>query len=237
MPAPRIAVVEDNPELLADLVEFLELRGFVSRGFAHAEAFFAAWPATPFDLLLLDVALPGASGLEIAQQVRAQHGGTLSGITPGIVMLTALEGNDDYVLGLDAGADMYLSKRSSLDVIEAACHSVLRRLGQPATATAALWRLHAQRWQLQAPDNTMLALTHAEVLLLAALLENPGQAVTRTALLARLDKVETLSSIRNLDNTVSRLKRKTQAACGQELPVRPSYGKGYTFTGHGKVTE
>jgi DNA-binding response OmpR family regulator len=226
--------VEDNTDLLTDLVEFLGLRGFVAQGFTAAEAFFGVWPATHFDLLLLDVALPGASGLEIAQQVRAQSA-SAGKTVPGMVMLTALDSNDDYVLGLNAGADMYLSKRSSLEVIEAACHSVLRRLDQAKPAASDAWRLQARLWQLQTPNGAVLDLTHAEVLLLSSLFEKPGQAVMRKELLTRMDKAETLSSIRNLDNTASRLRRKVQAACGIELPVRPSYGKGYTFTGHCKM--
>jgi len=227
---PHLAVVEDDPGLLADLVDFLELRGFTVRGFASAEAFFQVWPATPFDLLLLDVALPGASGLEITQQVRAHA--TLAAI--GIVMLTALEANDDQVLGFQAGADVYLSKRSSLEVIEAACLGVLRRLGQiganPVPQISPHWRLYARDWQLQTPNGTLLALTHAEVQLLSALCQTPGQAVPRESLLLQIGKQETLYSLRNLDNTVSRLRRKVQASSGQELPLRPGYGKGYTFT-------
>lgn len=226
-PPYLVAVVEDNPELLADLVEFLTMRGFAAQGFASAEAFFHIWPATRFDLLLLDVALPGASGLEIAQRVRAQN-------AAGIVMLTALDANDDHVLGLDAGADVYLSKRSSLEVIEATCHSLLRRLERTETA-ARTWRLDARQWRLEAPNGILLELTHAEVALLSALFDQPGQAIGREALLVCLGKQETLSSLRNLDNTASRLRRKVLAACGLELPVRPSYGKGYTFTGRCEV--
>lgn len=238
-PAARIAVVEDNPELLADLVEFLGLRGFAARGFGDAEAFFQAWPATRFDLLLLDVALPGLSGLEIAQRV-----GALPTERPGVVMLTALDANEEQVQGWKAGADAYLSKRSSLEVIEAACHGVLRRLKPSASLPAPAppeagagegWRLRARHWQLLAPTGAALALTQAEVALLAALCEKPGQAVTRVALLACLGKAETLSSLRNLDNTASRLRRKVQAACGLDLPLRPSYGRGYTFTGNCEV--
>src|SRR5690606_6788931 len=129
MPAPYlIAVVEDDPGQLADLVEFLTLRGFAAYGFDTAEDFLAVWPATRFDVLLLDVALPGASGLDIAQRVRTEDA-TGAGTAPGVVMLTALDANEDQVLGLNAGADLYLSKRSSLEVIEAACRSLLRRLG------------------------------------------------------------------------------------------------------------
>ncbi|HEY4317679.1 MAG TPA: response regulator transcription factor [Herbaspirillum sp.] len=233
-----VAVVEDNPALLADLVEFLKLRGFAAHGFESAEAFFQAWPATRFDLLLLDVALPGASGFEIAQRVRAQD-------NAGVVMLTGLDTDEDHVSGLDAGADMFLTKRSSLTVIEAACRSVLRQRARlaavPATtpaddAVGGAWRLHAQHWRLDAPNGTSLELTHAELGLLSALFATPGQSIARDALLVCLGKQETLSSLRNLDNTAGRLKRKVQAACGVDLPLRPSYGKGYTFTGRCEVT-
>ncbi|MFT4178661.1 MAG: response regulator transcription factor [Thermomonas sp.] len=229
-----LAVVEDNPELLGDLVEYLRLRGFSARGFASAEDFFLHWPGTRFDLLLLDVALPGSSGLDIARRVRTQGSGV------GIILLTVLDANQDHALGLDAGADVFLSKRSSLEVIEAACRSLLRRLDTApatnATDAAPQWRLHLRRWQLQTPDEQLLDVTHSEAELLAALMQHPGQTIARQALLARLGKAETLSSLRNLDNTVSRLKRKVQAACGQELPLRPSYGRGYTFAGSGGVT-
>lgn len=234
MHAPHhVAVVEDHAGLLADLVEFLELRGFAASGFDNAEDFFSVWPATHFDLLLLDVALPGASGLEISQRVRTHD----TRNTTGIVMLTALDANDDQVLGFNAGADVYLSKRSSLEVIEAACHGVLRRLGRekagrPAVHTEKFWRLHPKDWRLHTPNGVALDLTHAEVRLLCALCETPGQAVTRDALLVHLDKRQTPFTLRNLDNTASRLRRKVQLACGLELPLRPSYGRGYTFTAH-----
>ena len=227
----RIAVVEDSPELRTDLVEFLELRGFIVRGFDSAESFFRAWPTAGFDLLLLDVVLPGASGFEVAKRVR-ERGDT------GIVMLTALDANSDHVTGFDAGADVYLSKRSSLEVIEAACHSVLRRLSRGGGTEAGggdVWRMDARNWRLEAPNGTSVDLTHGEVVLLAALFEAPGSAVSREALLMCMEKRETLSSLRNLDNAASRLRRKVQAACGMELPVRSSYSKGYIFTGQCEV--
>ncbi|MFN3731952.1 response regulator transcription factor [Comamonas testosteroni] len=234
-PPCYVAVVEDDAGLLADLIDFLELRGFSVCGFDSAESFFSVWPATSFDLLLLDVALPGVSGLDIAQRVRAHDAHN----TTGIVMLTALDANDDQVLGFHAGADVYLSKRSSLEVIEAACYGVLRRLGRgrhevnrQAGPAEQVWRLHPKDWRLHTPNSVALDLTHAEVRLLCALCETPGKAVTREALLVHLDKQETPFTLRNLDNTASRLRRKVQAACGLELPLRPSYGKGYTFAAH-----
>ncbi|WP_323012506.1 response regulator transcription factor [Castellaniella sp.] len=231
-PVPlQIAVVEDSPELLVDLVEFLNLRGFDAQGFDSGEAFFTLWPSTPFQLLLLDVVLPGISGLGIAQRVRAMMENP-----PEIVMLTALDASRDHVLGLQAGADVYLSKRSPLEVIEATCHAVRRRLGtgaasRPTPDDAPIWRLHAREWLVRAPNGRTLQLTHPEVIMLSVLFEHPGQAVTREDLLQRLGKQDTLSNLRNLDNTASRLRRKVLAACDTELPLRPSYGRGYTFSG------
>lgn len=230
---PIVAVVEDDPGLRADLVEFLQAKGFAVRGFDSAEAFFRAWPAVRFDLLVLDVGLPGASGLEVARRVRERD-------TAGIVMLTGFDANDDQVAGLDAGADIYLSKRSSLDVIEAACRSILRRLeagggAQPGTMQGDVWRMDGRHWRLEAPNGTSVALTHAESVFLAALLRQPGEAVARDRLLVCLGKADTLANLRNLENAASRLRRKVQQACGMELPVRPSYGKGYTFVGECEV--
>ncbi|MDD5332743.1 MAG: response regulator transcription factor [Rhodoferax sp.] len=228
-----IAVVEDDPGLCADLVEFLQLRGFEAQGFRSAEAFYRAWPKKRFDLLLLDVSLPGDSGLEVAHRVRETD-------TTGIVMLTALDTDNDQVAGLGAGADAYLSKRSSLEVIEAACRSVLRRLGMAKVAHMAgigtptpqpktRWCLSSQQWKLEAPNGHTIDLTHAELIFLGALFGKPSEAVEREQLLGLLGKPDSLSNLRNLDNAASRLRRKVQQACGMELPVRPSYGKGYTF--------
>ncbi len=235
-PSPSfvVAVVEDSRELLIDLVEYLNLKGFVAHGFQTGEAFLQAWPSSHFDLLLLDVALPGLSGLEIAHQIRMQ---TAVDRLPEIVMLTALDSSNDHVLGLEAGADMYLSKRSSLAVIEATCRSVQRRrdaedarAGNDAV-TENTWCVHVRNWFVRAPNGQQMALTYAEVVVLSMLFENPGKAVAREALLSRLEKRDTLANLRNLDNTASRLRRKVLAACGMELPLRPSYGRGYTFSG------
>lgn len=229
-----VAVVEDDPGLCADLVEFLQLRGMSARGFTNAEDFFWVWPALRFDLLLLDISLPGASGLEVARRVRAHDN------QAGIVMLTGLDAATDQVTGLWAGADAYLSKKSPLEVIEATCHSLLRRLDlvrspAPDEQRAPCWRLHEQQWLLETPSGALITLTHTERVMLSALFNSPGAAVGRDRLLALLDKQDSLSNLRNLDNAASRLRRKVQQVCNIELPVRPSYGKGYTFTGHCEI--
>ncbi|WP_298398336.1 response regulator transcription factor [uncultured Azonexus sp.] len=225
----HVGVVEDDSGLCSDLVEFLQLRGFQASGFGSGEAFLAGLAVSRFDLLILDVALPGMSGFDIAQRIRRSD-------ATGIVMLTALDSDEYQVHGLAIGADAYLSKRSSLELIEATCVSVLRRLNKldlpvsrPVSAQA--WYLDFRHWRLTCPGGVVLELTQTEVTLLAALFQQPGESIARENLLALLEKPESLSNLRNLDNAASRLRRKAKQASGLEFPLRPSYGKGYTFAG------
>lgn len=229
----RIAVVEDESGPRNDLVEYLLLRGLAASGFDSAEALYRAWPGNTFNLAILDIRLPGASGLQAAQWLRARS-------TAGIVMLTALEKQSDMVVGLEAGADAYLTKNASLEVIDATCRSVLRRLTalpQPETAFsgAPCWRLSPKSWQLTLPDGNKIELTHTETMFLQCLLRHPGTPVCRTEMLAVLGKADTLSNLRNLDNCASRLRRKIWKECNVDIPIRPSYGQGYTFTGDGRI--
>jgi DNA-binding response OmpR family regulator len=150
------------------------------------------------------------------------------------------------VIGLENGADAYLVKNTPLEVIEATCRSVLRRIGdQPIceqnTPTEILsvnnnpWRLSTREWALTLPTGGKIVLTHTETLFLQCLLRQPGIPISRTELLAALNKADTLANQRNLDNCASRLRRKILQECGLEIPIRPSYGSGYTFIGEGVI--
>lgn len=243
----RLAVVEDEHSLRTDLLDFLSWRGFDAQGFACAEDFSVANAQQPFALLLLDIGLPGISGLELVQQLRALPQ------MPGVVMLTAFSTDEDRIAGLRLGADAYLPKGTSLQLIEATCLSVLRRLGThtltplppprattleaepPAQSAHATWVIYLTRWELGAPTGERLKLTHPEMQILRTLMQQPGTAVSRVALLSVQGKQDTVSNLRNLDNTTSRLRRKVLASCGQELPLRPSYGQGYTFAGSARL--
>ena len=226
----RIAVVEDEHSLRLDLLDFLGWRGFEAQGFDSAEAFVAGHTQQPFDLVLLDIGLPGCSGLELARQLRGAPQ------VPGIVMLTAFASDEDRVAGLTLGADAYLTKDASLQLVEATCRSVLRSVSRRlAPVGANEWVLYVTSGQLGVPCGARLTLTHQETLLLRRLMEQTGVAVTRAELLQDMGKPETLSNLRNLDNGASRLRRKVLANCAKELPLRPSYGLGYVFAGTGRV--
>ena len=242
MQKSRIAIVEDEHSLRADLNDYLLSCGFDARAYASAESFYAKFNDDPCDLVLLDIGLPGDSGLQVAQWVRQRS-------AMGVVILSAFREPVDQVAGLGAGADAYLLKSTSLEVIAATCRSVLRRVAQPfeeprtaaaetgesAEVSVALWRLWADRWVLAVPGGGQVTLTHAELNFLRLLMQGAGEPVSRPDLLRALGKPDTFSNSRNLENYASRLRRKIFDQCGIELPIKSSYNQGYTFVGPARV--
>jgi two-component system OmpR family response regulator len=239
---PRLAIVEDEHSLRADLSEYLASCGFETLPHASAESFYEAFKARGCDLVLLDIGLPGDSGLQVAQWVRQR-------CDIGIVMLTAFKESVSQVAGLQAGADAYLLKNTPMEVIAATCRSVLRRVarqadtrgdqapeaGPPKLASDAPWRLFPERWLLVVPGAGEVLLTQTEVSLLRVLMRHAGHPVSRSELLLALGKPDTFSNSRNLENYASRLRRKIMERCSTELPLRPSYNQGYTFAALARV--
>ena len=240
LPRPyRIAVVEDDHHLRHDLLDFLNWQGFDAQGCESAEAFDVLQARRPVDLVLLDIGLAGRSGLALARELRALPQ------PPGIVMLTSFGTDADHISGLAEGADAYLVKGSSLELILATCLSVLRRLAMGAAAEPAMapvpptglgsWHLHVAGAELLAPDGQRVSLTHMECVFLHHLMTSPGQAVARGLVLDELGKSGSYNSLRNLDNCATRLRRKVLQGVGQELPVRSCYGQGYAFGGLARI--
>lgn len=228
----RITVVEDDHRLREDLVAYFGWRGATAVGVPSAEAFWIGFDAaTPPELALLDLGLPGESGLVLAARLRQCLPGA------GIVMLTAFGTDADRIAGLEQGADAYVVKGLSLELLEATCRSVLRRLAghaaartlQAAHGNQAAWHLDGLQARLRTPTGQEVRLTHLEQIFLAALMRRPGVAVPRAALLAQMGRPESLDQLRNLDGCAARLRRKVLELQAEELPVRSFYGHGYAF--------
>lgn len=229
----HIAVVEDERDLRDALVDYLQLCGFSAQGFGSAEALYDAWADNSFSLVILDIGLPGDNGLQAAQWLRARSEYI------GIVMLTGQGSSSVQVAGLKTGADAYLVKDAALEVVEATCRSVLRRLASttsPAqSAVAPTWSLHPKSCQLTSPCGQNIPLSHSQVVFLQCLLRSAGTPVNRSELLSALGKKDTYANQRNLDSYASRLRQLTMKQCGVEIPIRPCYGTGYIFSGEGKI--
>ncbi len=224
-----ILVVEDEPSLRADLVDYLTLKGLQARGVGNGAAFRNAVATDPPRIVILDVGLPDADGFELAEEIRRTG-------DFGIIMLTALAEPEDRIRGFEAGADIYLMKQATLREIEAAVLSLARRLsaapGQGAEPPERqdAWALDRQDWRLTAPGGRATRLTATEFAFLDLVLRHAGEPISRDELVRQIARPIQHWDSRHLDSIVSRLRRKVQTDCGRALPVKMIYGRGYAFT-------
>ena len=224
----KVWVVEDDPELLALLLDDLAWRGATVRGLDSAEALYRALLSDRCDIVVLDVGLPGEDGYTVASHLRASA-------SIGIVMLTGRGDPRDMALGLTQGADLYLVKPPDLDVLAAGLHSLRRRLSPPSTAPAPAtaqprWRLADDGWTLHAPTTATLALTMMERGVLQLLFAANGGAVTREQLIANITDTPWDFDPHRLDVLVHRLRTRVRSATDVELPIRALRGQGYLLT-------
>ncbi|MBB2202165.1 response regulator transcription factor [Gluconacetobacter tumulisoli] len=239
----RILVVEDDPGMRTLLVRVLQGDGYRVRGVQDGREMWSALEASPADLIVLDVMLPGTNGLDLCRMLR--RGGAGANGTPGpesqtpVIIVSARGEELDRVLGLELGADDYVAKPFGQKELLARVRAVLRRgaggttAGNPAvprreTLKFAGWTLDLRRRELTDPSGAAVEISGAEHDLLASFLDNPQRVIGRDRLLelsrTRLGDV----SDRSVDVLVSRLRRKLGAE--SDTLIRTVRGLGYIFT-------
>ncbi len=230
-PAPeqpaRLLVIEDDPEIRTLLDRFLSGQGYAVTLAADGLGLDAALAAGAPDLVLLDIMLPGASGLELCRQVRARS-------RAGIILLTALSELADKVVGLETGADDYITKPFELRELAARIRAVLRRRAEEAPDQADGlrfngWRFEPERRLLYSPANVRVALTGAEADLLLTFCRNPRRVLTRAQLIELTRGAPDSLNERAVDLLVSRLRRKLAGAGRQLELIRTVRLDGYMF--------
>jgi DNA-binding response OmpR family regulator len=182
------------------------------------------------DVVVLDLMLPGRSGLEVCTQLR-----TAFAPSPGVVMLTARSSEGDVVLGLDHGADDYVIKPCRPKELTARIRALARRLDAPrdahdvrqAQVVLGRLRLDAGTRQARAGDEP-LQLTPSEFALLEVFMRNAGQSLSRMVLLERVFDSTHAGYARNVDCHVARLRKKLEAT-GLKASIETVYGSGYRF--------
>lgn len=222
----QILVVEDEPRLRADLVDFLHLSGLDAAGVATARELRSALAdGSAPAIVVLDVGLPDGNGFELAAEIRSNR-------SCGIIMLTALGDSDNRVRGFDSGADIYLVKDSTLREIEAAIRSLLRRSGEVPMLTGSdnQWVLDSTGWILTAPGQQRIRLTATEFTFINFLYGRNGEVCSRKDLVDTLTRPRSTFDNRHLDAMVSRLRRKIEAQTSRPAPIKAVYGVGYMFT-------
>ena len=215
----RVFIVEDEHDIASVLADYLRAGGMAPRHFADGEQALQAALAEAPDLVLLDVMLPGRSGLEVLRALRQQ------GSLP-VILLTARVEEVDRLLGLELGADDYICKPFSPREVVARVKAVLRRAA-PAAPGAGLRLDEGQAVATLAGQK--LALTRKEFQLLAVLARRPGRIFSRPQLLELLYPDAPDTSERVLDSHVKNLRRKLSGAQGDHEWIRSVYGVGFSF--------
>ena len=229
MAAPSIVLVEDDPALRTLTARALQENGYVVRTASTAPEMWIAFEGGPVDLVLLDIMLPGISGIELCRQIRK------ASEVP-IIFISAKGSEADRVIGLEIGADDYLAKPFSTRELIARVRAVLRRGGAetrqmgPRDSEAHFYGcvLNFPRRELRSPSGAVIELTGAEFDLLATFIGQSQRVISRERLIELSRTRLADSSDRSIDVLVSRLRRKLSIE-GKPAPITTIRGVGYMF--------
>jgi two-component system OmpR family response regulator len=232
---PTILVLDDNPDILDEIAETLMDDGFDVLTVGTGADLWAAADKQPIDLFILDLMLDGESGLNIAKEIRSKS-------EVGIVIVTGKSSETDRVLGLELGADDYVTKPFSPMELLARVRSVLRRtkgrsypglVQEPASQAIVEFcgfKLDLGACYLTDPKGQPIPLTTAEFELLRCFIRTPNQVLSRDYLLDRIHGREWAGYDRGVDGLVSRLRRKIKPPVGTPPLINTFRGTGYMFT-------
>ena len=229
---PHILVVDDHREIRDLLAKYLSKHGFRVSVAEGGQAMKRTAAASAIDLVVLDLMMPGEDGLALCRDLRATTD------LP-VIMLTAMAEETDRVIGLEMGADDYLTKPFNPRELLARIKAVLRRTNSLPQARARLdgGRLRFDRWvldmaqrELIGEDGIALPLSTAEFMLLSAFIQHPKMVLSRDQLLDITQGRNAGVFDRSIDNQVSRLRRKIEADPKKPELIKTIWGGGYSFT-------
>jgi two-component system OmpR family response regulator len=230
---PHVVALDDDPAVRELLTEYLSGNDLRVTALASGGELDATLARDPIDLLVLDLKLAGEDGMQIARRLRD------STSSLPILMLTGRSEEADRVMGLELGADDYLTKPFSPRELLARVRALLRRAGAQATVADAIARVRCYRfgnWELniglrrlKALDGTLVELTNGEFSLLTAFLSAPQRVLTRDQLLdlSRLHNAEVYD--RSIDVQILRLRRKIELDPANPTYIKTERGAGYLF--------
>lgn len=225
---PDILIVEDDSEIAALSAEVLTEAGMTARIASDGRAMDAELRRLSADLIILDIMLPGEDGLSLCRRLRA------TATTP-IIMLTAMAEETERVIGLEIGADDYITKPFSPRELLARVRSLLRRAAfapdrKQKTLTFNGWQVDPVRRTVRDADNARISMTTAEFDLLLAFCHNPGRILSREELLSLTHAGLAGPVARSIDVHVSRLRQKIEADPKDPVYLMTVRLGGYVFT-------
>jgi len=225
----HILVVEDEPVTRATLAGYFKNEGYtvsVASEGTEARALFAD---NDIDLILLDINLPGEDGLSLLREIRRTS-------EVGVIMVTGKTDDVDRIIGLEMGADDYVTKPFNPRELFARVKNLIRRTrllreltGDENRFRFGGWHLDIAKRSLTAPGGEAVRLTRGEFELLTALARNRGRVMTRDSLLDHVSHRDWSPNDRSIDVLIGRLRRKIEEDPGQPTAIITVHGVGYVF--------
>lgn len=231
-PSPHILVVDDHHEIRASLTRYLAKYDYRVTAAADAAAARRELRGGAFDLVILDIMMPGEDGLSLCR-----HLCETTAIP--VILLTAVADETDRVIGLEMGADDYVAKPFSPRELLARVRAVLRRANalpapgdmlEQETLRFDRWVLHVASQELEDETGLSIALSTGEFRLLLAFARHPGHVLSRDQLLDLTQGREADVYDRSVDNQVSRLRRKIERDPAKPQLIKTVWGGGYRFS-------
>ena len=226
--AKRILLVDDEPLIIKGLRFTLEQEGYEILTAADGEEALEVFHSEPVDLVLLDVMLPKLDGIQVCQRIRETSN------VP-ILMLTAKGEDMDKILGLEYGADDYMTKPFNILEVKARIKTVLRRVSQPVTnEEKKIIRVHDMEVNIVNRSVTLggkdVRLTAKEFDLLQLFITNRGKVFSRETMLETVWKYDYMGDARTVDVHIRRLREKIERNTAQPEFIFTKWGVGYYFT-------
>lgn len=224
MSTDRILIIEDDPTMQEALRDNFEFGGHTVHVASDGRAGLKAALALQPDLILLDIMLPGISGFDVCRRIRGE------GLTIPIIMLTAKSQESDVVRGLDLGADDYVTKPFSIDVLLARANACLRRRNQPPGTVVVFGECRFDRAALKLfRAGREVILAPKELRLLDYFVRNAGRVLTRQRILDGVWGEEIIVTERSVDRCVATLRTKIEPASSHGLFIKTLRDVGYRF--------
>ena len=223
----HVLIVEDDDVTRAKLSGYLEAAGYRVSEASDGQGMWKAFAEDPVDLLFLDINLPGEDGLDLTRQVRSRS-------DIGIILVTGRTEDVDRIVGLEIGADDYLTKPFNPRELLARGKNLLRRTAMAAPSGSTTkrfsgWTFHLRTRRLVSPEGEKVPLTRAEFELLAAFVDRAGMVLSRDRLLNCVTHRSWEPSDRTIDVLVRRLRRKIEVDPKDPELIVTAHGEGYVF--------
>jgi len=227
----QILVVEDEDVTRFNLRSLFEAEGYAVHEAVDGDSMAEKLQQNTINLVIMDINLPGKNGLLLARELTVNK-------DLGLIFLTGRDSDIDKVLGLEIGADDYLTKPFNPRELTIRARNILNRIGQTNTdepvqsiVTFNQWTLDGNSRQMTSPEGEVIAIPRGEYRALSLLIKNAGKIISRQELIKEMTGRDLRSNDRTVDVTIRRLRKHFEQNEGTPELINTIHGEGYRFVG------